>query len=101
MTQNPPPGSFQRFRQWRVRIIGLSFGVLGVGALVAALLGSRPPLLATAALLGVAAVALLRLSRNLPEADAPAAENTAALALMGVAFVSVLVAAVVAGLTAG
>ncbi|EYR64575.1 hypothetical protein N866_08390 [Actinotalea ferrariae CF5-4] len=102
MTQTPgAPGSFQRFRQWRVRIIGFSFGGLAVGALVGALLTSRTPLLVTAALLAVASGALLRLSGNLPEADAPASENKAALTLMGVALVSVLGAAVVAGLSAG
>jgi adenosine/AMP kinase len=102
MRQNPgAPGSFQRFRQWRVRIIGFSFVGPGVAALVGALLTSRPPLLATAALLGIAGVALVRLSGNLPDADAPASENKAALTLMGVAFVCVLSAAVVAGLSAG
>lgn len=102
MTQNPgAPGSFQRFRQWRVRIIGVSFGALALVALVGALLTSRMPLLATAALLGVASVALVRLSGNLPDLDAPAQENKAALTLMGVAFVCVLAGAVIAGVSVG
>ena len=102
MSQNPgAPGSFQRFRQWRVRIIGVSFGALAVVALLGALLLSRPPLLATAVLLGVASVALVRLSGNLPDLDAPAHENKAAQSLMGVAFVCVLAGAVVAGSSLG
>lgn len=102
MSQNPgAPGSFQRFRQWRVRIIGVSFGALAVVALLGALLLSRPPLLATAVLLGIASVALVRLSGNLPDLDAPAHENKAALTLMGVAFVCVMVGAVVAGTSLG
>ncbi|WP_225755663.1 hypothetical protein [Actinotalea sp. Marseille-Q4924] len=102
MTQDPgAPGSFRRFRQWRVRVIGFAFGGLAVAALIAAPLTERWSLLVTAVLLGVASVALVRLSGNLPDLDAPASENGAALTLMGVAFVCVIAGAVVAGLTAG